>query len=517
MPTTYKYVHPVREFRPRRTRSKSGCFPCRLRHRKCDEQKPICHGCTQKHLICSWPATVSEDAGKVRWRLDLKAGLGVSKCAKSSTRETPSKSQRRASVIPQTTARDHISTFQQRPSIARSPTPTRRKSLNKPYTSLLLEHFVSRTGHVLVGRDASKNPFLYYVLPIAQQNEFVMHALLAVSGVHMQLWNQGVEIIKATYEHYGAVLKRLEVLLTDWVAGSREETLNLFLVTTLMCMYEAFSGDVNVSLSHHLQACREFAMSIGFGDQSQEGDDLAALLTECYVYFATICQFDASRSGSHPILNENDLVLSKLSDLRNYSAFGSILGCASQLYRLVPQILHLIAHGTSEFGRDGRKDDLYEELRFKVMNWSVSSETDQLITNRPLCETLEQTSGLIVQNTLFLLIYSSHLSQRWSPQITLSKIQPLIDHNMSLFEIVGDNPVMHVIFWAYLITGSMIRNGEQREHLSRRLRTHHTRIALGHRVMMILQWLWDDPDESTFGLPGLQKVAREQGVSLCVA
>jgi len=37
-------------------RVRTGCFNCRRKHKKCDEQKPICKACVQRNEICEWPA-----------------------------------------------------------------------------------------------------------------------------------------------------------------------------------------------------------------------------------------------------------------------------------------------------------------------------------------------------------------------------------------------------------------------------------------------------------------------------
>lgn len=39
----------------KKTRSKSGCFTCRLKRMKCDEQHPICGRCKRNLLTCIWP------------------------------------------------------------------------------------------------------------------------------------------------------------------------------------------------------------------------------------------------------------------------------------------------------------------------------------------------------------------------------------------------------------------------------------------------------------------------------
>ncbi|SGZ50048.1 CIC11C00000004528 [Sungouiella intermedia] len=37
------------------TRSKSGCFTCRARRKKCDEKRPSCSGCIRNNFACDWP------------------------------------------------------------------------------------------------------------------------------------------------------------------------------------------------------------------------------------------------------------------------------------------------------------------------------------------------------------------------------------------------------------------------------------------------------------------------------
>ncbi|KAH8658039.1 fungal-specific transcription factor domain-containing protein [Xylariales sp. PMI_506] len=53
-------------------RSRTGCFTCRRRKKKCNEAKPVCRGCERNGLQCSWP--------------DLTASASASSHAAGSTR-----------------------------------------------------------------------------------------------------------------------------------------------------------------------------------------------------------------------------------------------------------------------------------------------------------------------------------------------------------------------------------------------------------------------------------------------
>lgn len=58
-----------------RKRVRTGCFNCRRKHKKCDEQKPICKACVQKNDVCEWPAPV-ENPSKRSKRRKTSLALG---------------------------------------------------------------------------------------------------------------------------------------------------------------------------------------------------------------------------------------------------------------------------------------------------------------------------------------------------------------------------------------------------------------------------------------------------------
>lgn len=47
-----------------KTRTKTGCFTCRKRKKKCDEKSPVCQGCSRNFLKCVWPSYATETLPK---------------------------------------------------------------------------------------------------------------------------------------------------------------------------------------------------------------------------------------------------------------------------------------------------------------------------------------------------------------------------------------------------------------------------------------------------------------------
>jgi hypothetical protein len=124
---------------------------------------------------------------------------------------------------------------------------------------------------------------------------------------------------------------------------------------------------------------------------------------------------------------------------------------------------------------------------------------------------------MIVQNALLMLLHECRVSDGQGPGDIMQDIQPLIDDTMSLFDEISDNPVSTVIVWPMLITGSMMLEECQRQKLLQLITTHYTHTALGDQIARLLQWVWKDGSESTFGIIGLEKVAKLHKTHLCYA
>lgn len=56
-----------------KTRSRTGCFTCRKRKKKCDECYPVCSGCARNFLCCVWPERSSDSLPK-GFKIDTDTG-----------------------------------------------------------------------------------------------------------------------------------------------------------------------------------------------------------------------------------------------------------------------------------------------------------------------------------------------------------------------------------------------------------------------------------------------------------
>lgn len=64
-------------------RSRTGCFTCRRRKKKCNEEKPVCSGCKRNKLDCNWPPDVSASSNNPQPQ--KRAGAGAVAVAASAS------------------------------------------------------------------------------------------------------------------------------------------------------------------------------------------------------------------------------------------------------------------------------------------------------------------------------------------------------------------------------------------------------------------------------------------------
>ncbi|PHH80106.1 hypothetical protein CDD80_2794 [Ophiocordyceps camponoti-rufipedis] len=75
-------------------RSRTGCFTCRRRKKKCNEEKPICSGCRRNRLECRWPADSSSSSSSSSTTTTMTTSSPCSSTSSSSSASsTPSSEQ----------------------------------------------------------------------------------------------------------------------------------------------------------------------------------------------------------------------------------------------------------------------------------------------------------------------------------------------------------------------------------------------------------------------------------------
>lgn len=175
-------------------RSRQGCLPCRRRKKKCDEIKPICTACERNCLGCDWPA------------LPLH--------------HEPIKS--RSFPSPDELGFQFTSMTKSPIGLAQIPISLSPLALSRPMSfglqsQRLLYHYIKDTANSLVCLQDNDNPFLHTIVPAALNDDLLMHAILALSGVHLmqRLPRPNYAVQSSTWFSYTRALKILRVGLSD--------------------------------------------------------------------------------------------------------------------------------------------------------------------------------------------------------------------------------------------------------------------------------------------------------------
>jgi len=114
---------------------------------------------------------------------------------------------------------------------------------------LLLEHYVHDTSATLFGDDgANWNPFVTLVLPRARDDELIMQAVLALSGVHYITKSTCSDMASTTWSHYAQAVRGLKHQLTRQGKGDKTQHLRLLFMTILLSYVEVGYSPVHLRL-----------------------------------------------------------------------------------------------------------------------------------------------------------------------------------------------------------------------------------------------------------------------------
>ncbi|KAF7714831.1 Fungal Zn(2)-Cys(6) binuclear cluster domain-containing protein [Penicillium ucsense] len=161
-------------FRPKQrishTKSRNGCFTCKKRHVKCDEERPTCGACAVRDEECVYPdSRGTRDQRKRQLRL---------------SRETSSTEGDQPQVRPE------IPDIPFRPLHFNAIAPQEAQNVDSQSTSglnmgdlYLLQHYILHTSKKMT-LNQNKSAAWQQVIPeLAAENEFLMHLVLALAGL----------------------------------------------------------------------------------------------------------------------------------------------------------------------------------------------------------------------------------------------------------------------------------------------------------------------------------------------
>ena len=251
MPST-PAAPPPAGLRPRKTRRKTGCIHCRIRKRKCDEEKPSCAACQKNGLLCSW---VPEDEFAWRKRMELPGRQNTPSWSPSRmTEQSSSHSPVLSSASSSASSSSSSWALEVDSSLLTQLCPSLQLSgawATDVATQSILRRFIERTSPKLVLAPVSPGTTdpIHIALQMASSDNLIMHAILAVGGFSAPTpdTEHDRRLEERSLNHYGIALRELKHAITAFSMASpvteltEKDALRLLLATYLLTAHEVRS------------------------------------------------------------------------------------------------------------------------------------------------------------------------------------------------------------------------------------------------------------------------------------
>ncbi|KAJ5761763.1 uncharacterized protein N7511_005145 [Penicillium nucicola] len=214
--------------RPRASRSRGGCLPCKTRKKKCDENRPKCSDCRRLNFPCEWPAPAI-DVEMHSPRVDDTSSPASFPSVSADAIPIDDSDGGPPPLSPVTPSDDEefIATLFPHPvprkntvalPLCRSPISA-NPHLRTEEDRSLFNHYIHVVSRALSrSQDVDRNPFLVTLLPLAAVSDTVTSVILSLSGCHWKrvyptIWGFGTKLFDGTSRVWKWHLKAASAIL----------------------------------------------------------------------------------------------------------------------------------------------------------------------------------------------------------------------------------------------------------------------------------------------------------------
>uniref|UniRef100_A0A093V3P9 Uncharacterized protein n=1 Tax=Talaromyces marneffei PM1 TaxID=1077442 RepID=A0A093V3P9_TALMA len=333
------------------------------------------------------------------------------------------------------------------------------KLLQTEVGSHLFQHFLELVALKLSSRNDPENPWLTLFVPLAMADDLIMSTLLALGGASLCTYSR--HALKQACTFYAVILRSMKHRMTELVQGNFSH-----LVNTLTMI-----GDSRGVLLYHLQACREL-LQLSHRKSITIDPAVLAFILELYLYTSavgTTFVFD-----DRPAKLTFDAGYDWLQSLRCGSrGYGFMVGHAGKLIQLLPRLGQTVGRWISQDCdlESSNTDEAFLSFQTELRSWVPSYDQDTKIPN-----------------------LSDTISDRRPPDEALfTLIDPLIEEFLRLrATLPQESPVWSMMLWPTVMIGSLLN------------------------AFNALQQIWDDEQETVFGIVGLSMFCTRQKTTLCL-
>ncbi|KAF2736348.1 hypothetical protein EJ04DRAFT_171146 [Polyplosphaeria fusca] len=178
------------------SKSRNGCLPCKARHVKCDETKPVCVSCEKYSSPCEYPIPKPKSARVIPYAQPQHPPISTPSSIEASNSDYA------------------------------SPTPGIPNS--EPVLNIgqlrLLHHFSTVTVKSLATVSEANEAFPSYIVDVAFEFPFLLHGILALAALHLARLDKERhgDYLRQAESHHDAALFRFRNDVTDIVESNFE-------------------------------------------------------------------------------------------------------------------------------------------------------------------------------------------------------------------------------------------------------------------------------------------------------
>lgn len=408
--------------------------------------------------------------------------------------------------------------------------------LKAPISSLLYEHYLHETGNAISAHRGPINSFTQLLPRLAMSYpNTVLQSLLALSGVHYSCRVSNVEVNIMTFTHLGNALRSLKHSLTAFVSTQiNSDSLQLLVTTLILCFLEViilsyfrislltcFSktirADENGNVVHHLKAASVlFNRLRASRGQIPVDEEILEFLNEFYAYIKSISVLTGSSISQASSSNSIESAMPLLVDQRSS---GDLVGCAHELFDLVPQIEALLVQRrtypdtTPKHELDPAWCRSYTRSHDRLSSWQP-----------PDCSPRELAlAGFMYQQALLCHI------EKISPFIATEDLETTIASRMTYFleslsSLPAEAPISSTIIWPLVFFGVLTNNKTHRMLIYDRLSRMQDIFRFGNiqSSMNFLRSYWDQQGETSelpnwrvsIGISDLSSIMKQMNLDI---
>ncbi|ATY65917.1 C6 transcription factor [Cordyceps militaris] len=537
-------------------RSRTGCFTCRRRKKKCNEEKPLCSGCRRNHLECTWP-TESNTTLQTRTKnppssaaaakaSKPRAASFTDKTLETSTARDPAVRDHRAHshssssgsssghgaasdidmlasdveaeygpdtspMLPVSPASSHshadlfsdsraltISTMalDADPACLLTLSPLSLLPNHGRESSDLLSYYLTRTANSMGNGSTDVNPFIAKLVPLAFANPLVLQLLLAQSASHRQSAEGGAGAgTEVAHHYYTDSLRMFRTVVGEYVSGKEENTLALTVGSLILCLTEVARGDVHGTIFDHLRASESMLNLLLTRPKSEIPDDLPDFLVEFAIHMTVTSIMSTDPQRAPPELGPTIEGLARTLIAKGY--VGQLSGCWLELLLIIPHVYHL---GHRIMGTraavDGtmcpQPDDI---ITFGMLQAQIMAFFPDVAVNP-----YSRLAGLVFKQGVLLYLWSILGTPHQAHGNTAHRglMASAVAEAMSLLsQFPATLRINTSLCWPLTVIGCCTTDADVQQVLRERLQGMHGTIGLGNmkETLILLEHVWTKAPE----------------------